>query len=147
MARRYKRPGRKEFRFSLILGLFILALLMGAAGTVYFALSYSENRYLFWAHLIWTVFFAVTIYCWIDDDRYDRYERMMIPVLYGALFLFFIALFIGGLVINIPKIASGDNVLVTVTATVIAEASLGTVAFFTYKFFLKEYIDKLKHRN
>lgn len=145
MERRYRRPDKGDFRYRLILGVLILAFLMGIAGVIYFGMHYSTGKVLFWAFLIWTVFYAVTIYGWTGEKRYDTYERMMIPVLYGALFLLMVALFIAGLVINVPKIASGQNVLTNLLATIIGEASLGTFAFITYKYFLKEYVDKLLH--
>ena len=64
----------------------------------------------------------------------------------GAVFLLIIALFIAGLVINLPKIMSGEDVLTNLLAMIIGEASLAAFAYFTYRFFLKEYIDKLLHR-
>jgi hypothetical protein len=54
--------------------------------------------------------------------------------------------FIAGLVINVPKIAAGQDVLTNLLATIIGEASIGAFAYFTYRFFLKEYIDKLLRR-
>ena len=143
MARRYTRPDKGGFSYNLILGVLILALLMGTAGVIYFGLHYSSGPILFWAFLIWTIFYAVTIYGWTDEERYAKYERYMIPVMFGTLFVLLIALFIAGLVINVPKIASGQNVLTNLLATIIGEASLGAFAYFTYRYYLKEYIDKL----
>ena len=146
MAGRNRRPDKNYFTYKLILGVLIVTLALGAAGTCYFAIHYNENRFLFWAFLIWTVFYAVTIYCWVDEDRYDKYERMMKPVAFGAVFLLLVALLIGGLVINVPKIASGEDLITTVSATAIAGLSLGVAAYFIYRFFLKEYIDELFRR-
>ena len=146
MTRRYNRPDKGDSGYKIILGTLILALLLGIAGAVYFGINYGSGKFLFWAFLIWTVFFAVTIYGWTDEERYDRYERYVIPVVFGALFLLLIALFIAGLVINVPKIAAGQDVLTNLLATIIGEASIGAFAYFTYRFFLKEYIDKLLRR-
>lgn len=145
MVRNYKRPDKNDFRCKLILGLFILSFLMGIAGVIYFGMYYSSHKFLLWAFLVWTIFFAVTIYCWVDEDRYNRYEYLMKPIVFGALFLLLIGLFIAGLFINIPKIASGENLVTNLLATIIAEASLGAFASITYKYFLKEYVDKILH--
>ena len=146
MARRYTRPDKADFRYKIIMGVFIAALLMGIAGVIYFGMHYSKDAWLFWASLVWTVFYAATIYCWTDEDRYARYEYFMIPVMFGALFLLLIAFCIGGLAIYVPEIAAGRDVLTNILTLLIAEGSLGAFAFFTYKFFLKEYIDKLFHK-
>ena len=143
MARRYARPEKGDYRYKLILGFFILAFLLGFAGVVYFGMHYSTGKLLFWLFLVWTVFFGVTIYGWTDERRYAKYEHYMIPVVFGAVFLLLVALFIAGLVINVPKILSGENMLTDLLATVIVEASLGAFAYFTYVFFIKEYVDKL----
>ena len=145
MAKRYKRPDKNDFRYKLILGLFILSLLLGIAGVIYFGMRYNSYKFLFWAFLVWTIFFAVTLYSWVDEDRYARYEHLMQPIIFGALFLLLVGLFIGGLFINIPKIASGENVVTNLLALIIGEASIGAFALITYKYFLKEYIDKLFH--
>lgn len=146
MAGKYRRPDKRDFRYHLILGLFILAAALGLAGMFYYGTHPGENRLLFGVFAIWTLFYAVTIYCWIDEDRYDRYEHFMIPVVSGVLFLLLVGLFIGGLIINIPKIASGEDMLVTVLSTAIAEASLGAAAFFIYKLYIKEYVDRIFKR-
>lgn len=110
MARRYARPEKGDYRYKLILGFFILAFLLGFAGVVYFGMHYSTGKLMFWLFLIWTVFFGVTIYGWTDELRYAKYEHYMIPVVFGAVFLLLVALFIAGLVINVPKILSGENI-------------------------------------
>lgn len=146
MARKYRRPEKGDYRYKLILGFFILAFLLGFAGVVFFGMHYSTGKLMFWVFLIWTVFFGVTIYGWTDERRYAKYEHYMIPVVFGAVFLLLVALFIAGLVINVPKILSGENMLTDLLATVIVEASLGAFAYFTYVFFIKEYVDKLLRR-
>jgi cytochrome b subunit of formate dehydrogenase len=70
----------------------------------------------------------------------------MIRDVFCAVFLLLVALFIAGLVINVPKILSGENMLTDLLATVIVEASLGVFAYFTYVFFIKEYVDKQLRR-
>lgn len=146
MERRYRRPDKGDFSYKIILGTLILALLMGIAGVIYFGMHYSSGKMLFWAFLIWTVFYGVTIYGWTDDDRYAKYEHYMIPVMFGVLFVLLIALCIAGLVINVPKIAAGEDVATTVLGTIIGEACLGAFAFITYKYFLKEYVDRLLNK-
>ena len=44
MERRYRRPDKGDFRYRLILGVLILAFLMGIAGVIYFGMHYSTDK-------------------------------------------------------------------------------------------------------
>ena len=142
--KRYNRPDKSSFSYKLILGLFIFSMLMGAAFTVYGLLHYSTDIWLFRVFSIWTAYFGVTAYCWVDEDRYNKYEYVMIPVLFGLLFLLTVALMIAGFYILVPKIASGEEVAMNIAGLIIAEGSFGLFAYITYHYFLRDYLVRKK---
>lgn len=142
--KRYNRPDKSSFSYRFILGLFIFSALMGAAFMVYGLLHLSTDRWLFQVFSVWTVFFGVTAYCWTDEERYNKYEYVMTPILFGMLFLLIVAFMIGGFYVLVPKIASGEEVAMNIAALIIAEVSLGAFAYITYHYFLRDYIVRKK---
>lgn len=137
------RPDKGDFAYKLILGIFIFAVLLGLAGVIFSARDLGSEKVLFCFSAAWTSFYAVLAYCWTDEERYDRFEYVMTPVVFGLFFLLMLLIAVGGLVVMIPKIAAGEDAAGNCFALLIVEASAGTFAFFTYKSYLEEYVKKI----
>ena len=144
--RRYNRPDQGSFTYKLILGIFIFGALMFTLVTTLAVVQ--TRRVELWSVLgaVFAVFFAVTAYCWTDADRYDRYEYIMTPVLFGLLFLLMVFFMVGCVAVLVPEIAAGEDRLMNIIAFILAEASLGTFAYIDYHFFLRDYLVRGKKK-
>ena len=143
MDRENRNTGRGRFQFYLILGIFIAAVILGL---VFCFVFFRSGSRLFWVYVPWTAFYAMAIWCWVDEKRKGRFEFVMGLIIFGGLFIFMLFLAIGGLTVFIPKIRSGEDVLVNILGMILGEASIAAFAYITYRFELKERIRYLMER-
>lgn len=137
------RPEKGDFRYKLILWIFIVSALLGLAGAIYSLRNLSSARFMFYFSAAWTAFYALMAYYWTDEERYSRFEYIMTPILFGVLEVFLLFLGVGGFTVLVPKIAAGENPGENLLALIIAEASIGSFAFFNYNIYLEEPIKEL----
>ena len=141
MKRRNKSSDAKPFQFWLILGVFITAALLNLFFLVF---AYEPKEFLFWICLAGAAFFLFTAYCWVDPDRYAKYESYGTPILSGLFFLLLVAFGIAALVYYIRKLITGDYVWEELLAAPIALGSIGMLAYITFRFSLQKYSRKKK---
>ena len=143
MDRENRNTGRGRFQFYLILGIFIAAVILGL---VFCLVYFRSGSRLLWVYVLWTAFYAMAIWCWLDEKRTGRFEFVMGLIIFGGLFIFMIVLAIGCPMAFIPKIRSGEDVIVNILGMIIGEASLVAFTYITYRFELKERIRALMER-
>ena len=143
MKRQNRRSDAKPFQFRLILGVFITAVLLNLFFVVFI---YEPKEVMFWICLAGAAFFLFTAYCWVDEERYAKYEYYGMPVIFGLFFLMLAAFGIAALVYYIKKFATGDYVWEDLLAAPIALGSVGMFAFFTFRFSLQAYFKKKKRK-
>ena len=143
-----KRKIRKDYRknmmgfqYKLILGIFITGLVLGLLLLI---MTFDIGSRMTWVYIAWVVFFGVTIYCWIDEDRYAKYEYYLTPVLFGLLFLLFAFFTVGGLYYGIVSYAREGLSLASLLAVIFGSACCGLFAYFSYVFYLRPYLVKDK---
>lgn len=134
----------KNFQYCLILGIFAAAAVIGVFCCVQF---YESEKVLFWISAVWTAFYVLTILAWLNRERTERFEAIMTPLVFGAVFLLFLALIAAGGWLFAGKILAGENVLENVLGMVIAEAGLIAFAVILYKYYLREPLRKLTQKN
>ena len=139
MKRKDKRPDVMPFQFWLILGLFIACTLLNLLFMIF---VYGPKEFMFWICMAGALFFAITAYCWVDEDRLAKYEYYGMPAIYGLFFLMLVAFTIIGLVYYTGEIIKGDFEWVYLPVAIFALAGLGTFAYFTFRFFLQPYFKK-----
>ena len=135
------RKNMTGLQYRLILGIFILGFVLGL---VLLIMTFDLRSFMTWAFILWEVLFAITIYCWVDEERYAKYEYYGMPVIFGLFFLMLAAFGIAALVYYIKKFATGDYVWEDLLAAPIALGSVGMFAFFTFRFSLQAYFKKKK---
>ena len=79
---KFKRAEKSSLQYKLITGILICSTLLGL---FFCAVYFKDMNYMFWLYVIWTLFFALATYCWLDDERYEKFESVMTPVLFGLL--------------------------------------------------------------
>ena len=65
------RKNMTGFQFKLILGFFILGFVLGL---VLMIMTFDIRSFMTWAFILWEVMLALTIYCWVDEERYAKFE-------------------------------------------------------------------------
>ena len=141
MKRQNKRSDAKSFQFRLILGVFITAVLLNLFFMVFI---YEPKEAMFWICLAGAVFFSFTAYCWVDEERYAKYENYGMPVLSALFFLVLAAFGTAALVYFIKKFIAGDYVWGDLLAAPIALGSIGLFAYFTFRFSIQAFFKKKK---
>ena len=143
MKRQHVRRAEKgTFQFDLVLGLFIVALLLGLFLSVKL---FDPKSWMFWFFVVWTLGYALAIYCWVDDERYQKFEYYLTPVVYGLFFLLLAACGIGGFIYTIMQYFTGDHEIGNLVAAPIVLASFGMFAYFDFIFYLQPYLKKPKN--
>ena len=139
-----KNINRKDItgrQYNLILGFFIFATLMSLLILI---LTFDTHSLLSWAMLIMMAFFALTAYCWADEQRYRKYEQYLTPVIFGLLFLFLVFLTVYGLIHALISAIRDNKPFIEVIAVIFGAACCGGFACFFYVFYLLPYFQKKK---
>ena len=121
------------------MGLFIAALLLHLFLSI---VLFDVRSWMFWFFAIMALLYALAIYCWIDEDRYQKFEYYLTPVFYGLFFMLIVSIFAGALVSFIKGFISGEYGWGYLPVALIALASIGTLAYFDFRLFLQPYFTK-----
>lgn len=136
-----KKDYRKDmtsFQYKLILGIFITGFLLGL---VLLVMTFDIKSFMTWIFIIGEAFLVLTIYCWTDEERYARYEYYLTPVMFGLFSLFFAFLAGGGLYIGIVSYVK-ESSLSDLLGGILGSLCCGSVAFFSYCFYIRPYFNK-----
>ena len=119
---------KHSFQYKLITGFFVFSMLSG----LFFSLTqFNPKSWLFWFYVIWTVFYGGLLYCWIDEKRYEKFERVLTPLIYGAFILFFAILAIGCLLYNLNIYINEQGSVINLLGGIIGTISCGAAGLFT----------------
>ena len=133
---------KRSFSFSYwcTFGIFIFSILMGL-----FFLGYQiyqgDINWMFWYWIGWIIVFGIIAFAWLDNRRYELFEYISKPVIFGIFIIFLGFVMVYGAIYLVPEIMAGDmNSLGTLITCEIC-CGAGIVCF--YIFFIKEYVNKL----
>ena len=130
-------------KYKATLGIMIFFCLLGAGLSVFaFVRNYCYLNALTCLFIVLTVFFCVMAYCYIDKDRYERFEYYLTPLFFTVLILFFIFICIVAFFYFINCIKEGESVLENIAALVMVEASFGMFIFIFFHYYIRPYIKK-----
>ncbi len=134
---KFKRAEKSSFQYKLITGILICSTLLGL---FFCGVYFKDMNYMFWLYVIWTLFFAMATYCWLDDERYEKFERVMTPVLFGLLGLLAAFAGIGCLIFNASRFFRGEGNAGNLIGGMIGAASCAAMAYFVYLFYIKDHL-------
>ena len=127
------------FQYRLIMGLYITGLVLGAV--LLFA-TFDIRSWMTWAFIVWVAFFALTIYCWTDEERYAKYEYYLTPVIFGLMFILFALFAVGGIYFAAVSCLGEEPSVSGVFGGLFGGACYGAYAYFDYIFYLRPYFRK-----
>ncbi len=133
------RKNMMGFQYKLILGIFITGLLFGLFLLV---MTFDIRNWMTWVFIAWDLFFAFTIYCWVDEERYWKYEYYLTPVVFGALFLLFAFFAVGGIAYSVASCIREGSSLMDAIGGILGGICCGVFAYFAYIFYLRPYFRK-----
>ena len=134
------RRDTSSFQYKFVLGFFIAVFVLGLILT---AATYDLSGYVTWLLLAGDIFMAFTIYCWIDEKRYQKYEHYMLPVLFTLFFLLLIFFAIGGLYMAYLSYTK-DSSVSDALARVFGSICCAVFAYFSFVFYILPYFKKDK---
>lgn len=138
-----KKDYRKDmtgFQYKLILGMFVTGFLLGI---VLMIMTFDIKSWMTWVFIIWNAFLVLTVYCWIDEDRYAKYEYYLTPVVFGLLGLLFAVFAAGGLFYGIVSFIE-ESSLSGLFGGILGSICCGLFAYFAYIFYIRPYFKKDK---
>ena len=131
--KRNRQSDSKDLSKKIFIGVFAAALILGA---VLLVKTFNIHSFMTWTLMVWTAFFALTLYCFTDEARYARYERYLAPVIFGILTLFLVVLGIVGTVRLIRPLMEG-----TASASVVAGGIIGAASCWGFAYiFIRYYV-------
>ena len=137
-----KKDHRKNMtglQYRLILGIFILGFVLGL---VLMIMTFDLRSFMTWAFILWEVLFAITIYCWVDEERYTKFEYYGIPVAFGLLFILCVLFAAGGLYFALQAVTGEEKSWSDFFGGMGGSACCGMYAYFAWAFYLRPYIKK-----